>query len=165
MSNLSSTAGTVAIVAAVLGLAALITALVLALSVRRLRAAQRTVLGEGERDLIDHAVALEEAFRKLADYVERTAERIDGRLATAEGRLDGAITHRALLRYDAYDEMSGRQSLSIALLDARRSGVVLSSIHHRESARVYAKQIREGVGELELSPEEADAVRLALSGD
>jgi hypothetical protein len=162
---LSSTAGTVAIVAAVLGLAALITALVLALSVRRLRAAQRTVLGEGERDLIDHAVALEEAFRKLADYVERTAERIDGRLATAEGRLDGAITHRALLRYDAYDEMSGRQSLSIALLDARRSGVVLSSIHHRESARVYAKQIREGVGELELSPEEADAVRLALSGD
>ena len=61
--------------------------------------------------------------------------------------------------------MSGRQSLSIALLDARRSGVVLSSIHHRESARVYAKQIREGVGELELSPEEADAVRLALSGD
>jgi hypothetical protein len=165
VSNLSSTAGTVAIVAAVLGLAALITALVLALSVRRLRAAQRTVLGEGERDLIDHAVALEEAFRKLADYVERTAERIDGRLATAEGRLDGAITHRALLRYDAYDEMSGRQSLSIALLDARRSGVVLSSIHHRESARVYAKQIREGVGELELSPEEADAVRLALSGD
>jgi hypothetical protein len=165
VSNLSSTAGTVAIVGAVLGLAALVTALVLAVSVRRLRAAQRTVLGDRERDLVEHAVALEEGFKNLADYVERTAKRVDGRIATAEGRLDGAIAHRALIRYDAYDEMSGRQSLSIALLDSRRSGVVLSSIHHRESARVYAKQIREGVGELELSPEEADAVRLALSGD
>jgi hypothetical protein len=61
--------------------------------------------------------------------------------------------------------MSGRQSTSIALLDANRSGVVLSSIHHRETARLYAKQIRNGESELELSPEENEAVRLALQDD
>jgi hypothetical protein len=61
--------------------------------------------------------------------------------------------------------MSGHQSTSIALLDASRSGVVLSSIHHREQARLYAKQIRDGQGELELSPEEAEAVRRALDGE
>jgi len=39
---------------------------------------------------------------------------------------------------------------------------VLSSIHHRDQARLYAKQVREGQGELELSPEEDEAIRLAL---
>ena len=58
----------------------------------------------------------------------------------------------------------GSQSMSIALLDDERSGIVLSCIHHRDQARVYGKQVREGRGELELSPEEAEAVRLALAG-
>ena len=61
--------------------------------------------------------------------------------------------------------MSGRQSATIALLDAARSGVVLTSIHHRDQARLYVKQVREGAGEIELSPEEEDAVRLAAAGD
>ncbi len=54
--------------------------------------------------------------------------------------------------------------MSIALLDDERSGIVLSCIHHRDQARVYGKQVRDGQGELELSPEEAEAVRLALGG-
>ena len=68
------------------------------------------------------------------------------------------------MRYDAYNELSGRQSMSIALLDEDRSGIVLSCIHHRDQARVYGKQVRAGRGELELSPEEAEAVRLAAEG-
>ena len=75
------------------------------------------------------------------------------------------MAYRALVRYDAYGEMSGRQSTSIALLDANRSGVVLSSIHHRDQARLYAKQVLNGQPELELSPEEDEAIRLALAGD
>jgi hypothetical protein len=85
-------------------------------------------------------------------------------METNERRLDGAMAYRALIRYDAYGEMSGRQSTSIALLDAQRSGIVLSSIHHRDQARLYAKQVHEGRGELELSPEESEAIRLALEG-
>jgi hypothetical protein len=54
--------------------------------------------------------------------------------------------------------------IALALLDARRHGVVLSSIHHREQARLYAKHIRDGEGELQLSPEEAEAVTQALAG-
>jgi hypothetical protein len=60
--------------------------------------------------------------------------------------------------------MSGQQSTSIALLDARRTGIVVSSIHHRDQARVYAKQVIDGKGELQLSPEEEEAVRIALGG-
>jgi hypothetical protein len=83
-------------------------------------------------------------------------------MRAAEARLDGAVAYRALVRYDAYGEMSGRQSTSIALLDESRSGLVLSSIHHRDQARLYAKQIREGSSEHELSPEENEAIKLAL---
>jgi hypothetical protein len=82
----------------------------------------------------------------------------------AEKRIDGTISYRSLVRYDAYGEMSGRQSTSIALLDATRSGVVLSSINHRDQARLYAKQLRDGTPELELSPEENEAIRIALEG-
>jgi hypothetical protein len=77
----------------------------------------------------------------------------------------GTIAHRALVRYDAYNELSGQQSMSIALLDDTRSGIVLSCIHHRDQARVYAKQVIDGRGELELSPEEAEAVRVALTAE
>jgi hypothetical protein len=89
---------------------------------------------------------------------------IDERLGEAEVRLDHAIAFSSLVRFDAYNEMSGRQSTSIALLDSTGTGIVISSIHHRDQARVYAKQVREGRGELELAPEEEEAVRAALAG-
>jgi hypothetical protein len=130
----------------------------------RLRRAQRLVLGEhGERDVVAHAASLEEAFEALRAYVQEVAVRLDGRLAGAETALQGAIANRSLVRYDAYNEFSGRQSMSIALLDEERSGIVLSCIHHRDQMRVYAKQVFAGRGELELSPEEAEAVRVAVS--
>src|SRR5438309_8266166 len=83
-------------------------------------------------------------------------------MSAAVQRLDGAFAYRALVRYDAYGEMSGRQSTSIALLDATGSGLVLSSIHHRDQARLYARQIQQGQPEHELSPEENEAIDLAL---
>ena len=120
------------------------------------------ILGGQERDLVGHAASLQEQFEALYEYVQDAAERLDRRMETAERRIDRSMAYRALIRYDAYGEMSGRQSTSIALLDATRSGVVLSSIHHRDQARMYAKEVREGKPELELSPEEDEAIRLAL---
>jgi hypothetical protein len=164
--DLTTTQGIVALAAAGAALIALVLALVVALRLRRLRRAQAAVMGEGgAQDLVAHAASLQDDFRALRDWMEDIAAALDRRMVTAEERLDGAIAYRALVRYDAYNEMSGHQSTSIALLDARRDGVVLSSIHHREQARLYAKQVRDGRAEIELSPEEAEAVRLALEGD
>jgi hypothetical protein len=162
--ELSSTVGIVALAAAAVAVVALVLAAVLFGQLRRLRVDQRVVLGErGAEDLVGHAASLEAAFRTLRDYVTDVAERLDARVDVAEQRLDGAISHWGLIRYDAYNEMSGRQSTSIALLDSSRSGVVLSSIHHRDQARLYAKQVSEGRGELKLSPEEEEALRIALA--
>jgi hypothetical protein len=163
IASITDTQGIIAIAAAAVAVLALLACAALATSMRRLRRDQRLLLGDrGEVDVVAHAAALQEAFEALREYVDETAMRLDDRLAGAESGLRGTIAHRALVRYDAYNELSGQQSMSIALLDDERSGIVLSCIHHRDQARVYGKQVRDGRGELELSPEEAEAVRLAL---
>jgi hypothetical protein len=164
--ELSSTTGIVALAAGGVALIALLTALLLARALRRLRADQRIVLGgSAAQDLVTHAAELDRGFGSLNDYVADVSSRLDARLTAAEERLEGAVAFHGLVRYDAYNEMSGRQSTSIALLDSRGSGIVLSSIHHRDQARLYAKQIVNGRGQLELSPEEEEAVRVALAGE
>jgi Protein of unknown function (DUF4446) len=162
--KLTSTAGVVALAAGAVAVLALLCCLVLALRLRRIRADQRVVLGDGRQDLVSHVTALQQQFEALYAYVQDAAEQLNGRMHGVEQRLQHAVSYSALVRYDAYGEMSGRQSTSIALLDERRSGLVLSSIHHRDQARLYAKQVREGEPELELSPEENEAIRLALEG-
>jgi len=162
--SITDTQGIVAIAAAAVAALAVAGCLALSVSLRRLRRAQRVVLGElGQQDVVVHAAALQEAFDALGAYVEETATRLDARLGGVEAALRLRIAHRALVRYDAYNELSGQQSMSIALLDDESSGIVLSCIHHRDQARVYGKQVRGGQGELELSPEEAEAVRLAMA--
>jgi len=163
--DLTTSAGIVAMVAAALALAALAAVAVLLRQLRRLRADQRVVLGDGTRDLAAHGAELDRGFAALTAYVEDVARLQDGRLAAVEERLEGAVTYRGIVRYDAYNEMSGRQSTSLALLDASGSGIVLTSIHHRDQARLYAKQVVGGRGQLQLSPEEEEAVRVALAGE
>jgi hypothetical protein len=162
--ELSSTEGIVALAAAGAALLALLWLIVLSVKLRRLRAAQRTVLGAGDTDLVGHAATLQEAFVQLRDWVEETATRLDERMLTAERRIDGCVAYTSLVRYDAYDEMSGRQSSSLALLDAHRTGVVMSSIMHRDQARVYVKPVRDGASEHGLSPEEQEAIDAAMAG-
>ena len=163
--SLTDTHGIIAIAAGVAAVVALIGCVILAISVRRLRRAQTLVLGtSGEQDLVSHAAAVQAALHQVQQEVRSSGARLDARLGEIERELRGVISHRALVRYDAYNELSGRQSMSIALLDDERSGIVLSCIHHRDQARLYGKQVREGRSELELSPEEAEAVRLAITG-
>jgi hypothetical protein len=164
LAAVTDTQGIIAIAAAAVATLALLGCVALGVSLRRLRRSQRVVLGDlGARDVVAHAAGMQEAFVALQAYVEDTATRLDGRLAGVESALRGRLAHRALVRYDAYNELSGQQSMSIALLDDEHSGIVLSCIHHRDQARVYGKQVRAGEGELELSPEEAEAVRIALA--
>jgi hypothetical protein len=166
VNDLTDPAGIAALSAGAVALIALVFSCVLAVRMRRLRAAQQVVLGgSGREDLVSHAAGLQEAFMQLNDRVEDMAAQLDERMARAEDRLDGAIAYRALVRYDAYGELSGHQSASLALLDAERNGVVLSSIAHRDTARLYCKQVVDGRGEHLLSPEEDEAIRRALAGE
>ena len=77
----------------------------------------------------------------------------------AEGR--DALRHLAAVRYDAFGDMGGHLSWSVALLDDGGNGVVLTSIHGRSEARTYAKSIAGWRCDQQLSPEETEAVEAA----
>ena len=164
MDDLNTTQGIVALAAAGVAVVAVLWLAVLSVKLRRVRSAQRTILGGEETDLATHAASLQEAFVQLRDWVEEVASGLEGRVAGAERRMDGSIAHTSVVRYDAMNELSGQQSSTVALLDARRTGVVISSILHRDQARLYVKQVREGNPEYELSPEEQQAVDEAIAG-
>lgn len=165
MHSLDSSAGLIAVVAAVIAVVALIAVLVALGRLRSLRSDQQLIIGDSERDITAHAADLERQFVILHDHLLEIATRLDRRVSDAETRLDGAISHRAVVRYDAYNELSGHQSVSIALLDAHRSGVVISSIQHRDQTRFYVRQVEHGKGTVELSPEEQQAVDGAIAGE
>lgn len=165
MEELTSTPGLVALGAAAGALLAIVCVLVLFARTRSLRRAQSAVLGDGNRDLVAHAERLQVAFTELRDWVEEAMASIDDRTGDIETKLDGCLAYHSVIRYDAYGEMSGRQSSSVALLDRNRSGVVVSSILHRDQARIYVKPVNGGESQLELSPEEAEAVETALAGE
>jgi hypothetical protein len=78
-------------------------------------------------------------------------------------RVDRCLERRSMLRYDAIEGAGGRQSVTIALMDASRSGLILSAIQGRDYARIYVKEIRDGLSDVELSPEEMRALEQATT--
>ncbi len=151
--------------AVALGLVAVAAILALALAaylyrqLRRYRHDQRVVMGKGgERDLVAQARALQQRMDGLTFDLGRLQEE----LAHAGRRIDDCITFRSVIRYDAYRDLSGMQSTSMALLDSRFSGVIVSAIQSREDARIYVKEIRHGESREKLSPEEVQVLKEAM---
>ena len=151
-------AGWIAIAAAAAAFFALVLALILHMRLRRVRAAQVTLLGSGSGDLVDFAVSLQGRI----DELHRTVDGFTAALGWLERRVDSTVSHVAVVRYDAYENTGGHQSASVALLDESRSGVVLSAIQGRDYARIYVKELDEGRAAVSLSPEEQQAVDRAM---
>ncbi|MBI5311305.1 MAG: DUF4446 family protein [Actinobacteria bacterium] len=152
-----------ALAAAATALLALLLLVVNAVTLRRLRRAQKLVLAGSERDIVTHAADLQREFVTLRDWLDETAGAIDERMSAAERRLDGSIAHTAMIRYDAYGELTGRQSSSVALVDDTRTGVIVTAIRHRSHSHLYVKQLRNGESDIELSPEERQVLEQAFS--
>jgi hypothetical protein len=126
--------------------------------VRRVRDAQRQLLGGGRRDLVDFAVSLQGRI----DDLHRAVDEVAAGLARVDRRVDGTVTNTSIVRYDAYEDTGGHQSASLALLDSARSGVVVTAIQGRDYARIYMKELERGRASVALSPEEQEAVERAM---
>jgi hypothetical protein len=129
-----------------------------AVRVRRVRDAQRALIGGGRRDLVDFAVSLQGRI----DDLHRAVDEVAAGLARVDRRVDGTVTNTSIVRYDAYEDTGGHQSASLALLDAARSGVVVTAIQGRDYARIYMKELERGRASVALSPEEQEAVERAM---
>ena len=115
---------------------------------------------EGRQSVLDVVGRGVEETRQLRAELERA----QGELASARAALADALRHVAVVRYDAFGDMGGRLSFTAALLDDAGDGLLLTSIHGRNEARTYAKGVTAGRSELSLSPEEQQAIDLALRG-
>jgi hypothetical protein len=126
--------------------------------VKRVRDAQRSLLGTGRRDLVDFAVSLQ----ARVDDLHRAVDEVAAGLARVDRRVDGTVTNTSIVRYDAYDDTGGHQSASVALLDSARTGVIVTAIQGRDYARIYMKELEGGRASVALSPEEQEAVERAM---
>jgi hypothetical protein len=152
-------AGWIAIGAVIVAVVALVLAVVAWRALGRVRRAQSVVIGSGRDDLVDFAVTLQTRI----DDLHRAVDEVAAGIARVDRRMDGALSRTALVRFDAFEDLGGQQSASVALLDASRTGVVVTAIQGRDHARIYVKELERGRAPVALSPEEQQAVERAMS--
>lgn len=128
---------------------------------RRLEKRYRALLGSAEgRD----------AEVLLLDYIARTnslsaqLEQTQSELTDLRNVCQQHVQKVGILRYNAFDDVGGEQSFSLALLDANATGVVISGLCGREETRVYAKPVKAGRSTHNLSDEEITAIARAIEG-
>ena len=162
----------VAVFALVLAYVALVAAYVGLRTLAKLRRATSIIARgsrgpKGQLSLVElterNSQRTEVIAEEIADLRALVADGLHaGRANPAEAK-QGALENLALVRYDAFGEMSGRLSFSLALLDGKGDGVTISAIASSSDTRVYAKGVTSGKGEHELTPEEQQAVSAALA--
>ena len=121
----------------------------------------RELVRDGEAgSLHDRLVGSAEQAVKASERM-RQLEGTHGELVERSQR---SLQHIGLVRFNPFEDTGSDQSFAIALLDDRRDGVVLSSLHGRAYTRVFAKPVSDGTSPHNLSDEETEAIRIALSG-
>ena len=148
-----------ALAGAVAGGLALILALALGVRLRRMRRAYTVLQGEDGKTSFVDAVARK---TQEVDALRADVASVQARLDQVDAGLADAISHIAVVRYDAFSDMGGRLSFSVALLDDQGDGLVLTSINGRSETRTYAKGVKAGTSEASLSPEEEQVVGWAM---
>ena len=147
--TLSQLTPVVAILAAVLAVAALALLYVVIRRLRRLQKDQRVVLGSrGDVDVVAYVAALEEKVSNLRLAVEDLS--VESR--DHEVRIDGCLSRVGTVRFDAYHDLGGRQSTSVAFMDAADNGIVITTVVSRDFARIYVKTIKDGQSDIPLAP-------------
>ena len=95
-------------------------------------------------------------------FASETARTTQAQIAELSARFEGSVQHFALVRYDAFEDVTGGLSFSLAMLDGRSNGAIISTIFGRTNSRCFGKMIVDGRPEQPLTNEEQDALLKAL---
>lgn len=137
-----------------------VTGIVANLRLRRLRRGFSSLEGSGKDTVLDAVRRSSSDATSLRGEMAALRSDID----SARRDLSDALRHVSVVRYDAFGDMGGRLSFTVALLDDASDGLVITSIHGRSESRAYAKGVKSGASEQTLSPEEQQAIDLAMRG-
>jgi hypothetical protein len=142
--------------ALVIAVIAIIAALVAVVQVQGVRRKVDAVPADGD------VYGLLQELSVTSRETTATIQQMESRLQELEGRLPYAISYVGVVAYNAFGNIAGQQSRSVALLNQRGDGVVITLLASREETLFFTKQVAEGAGVEALSPEEATAVDRAL---
>ncbi len=127
--------------------------------IKRLRRRYDHLLrGRGEQNMEELVLS----FGEDVDASKQAIRELQNKVSSVDARLVSAVQKVGLVRYDAFDDLTGELSFSFVLLDSADNGVVLTSIFGRENSQAYAKEIRGGKASQELSREEMRALDRAV---
>ena len=143
-------------VALVIAVLAIIGALVAIVQVQGVRRKLDAVPADGD------VYGLLQTLTATSDQHSMSIAQMESRLLELEGRLPYAISYVGVVAYNAFGNIAGQQSRSIALLNQRGDGIVITLLASREETLFFTKQVAEGAGVEKLSPEELAAVDRAL---
>jgi hypothetical protein len=158
MSGISAAAW-IAIGAAALSVVTLALALAFFVQLRRVRRAQKVMIGKGTDDLVDFAVSLQARI----DDLHRAVDEVAAGLSRIDKRVDGCLSHTSIVRYDAYEDAGGHQSGARAIQDAARAGVVGRALQGPDNARLEGNVLDRGRATVAHAPEEQQAVDRAMT--
>ena len=112
-----------------------------------------------------NAKSLEEVLMKRMNQIDGLAELSSQNEKNIEKifeTLKFTYQKMGLIKYDAFQQMGGQLSFSLALLDENNTGFIINSVHSTEGCYSYTKEIRNGTSAIDLSAEEAEALAMAM---
>jgi hypothetical protein len=115
------------------------------------------------KDILELQRDLAQSQKDADARIQQERAEIAKAVAEIQESVKTVLRRVALVRYDAFDDLSGRLSFSLALMDEHGDGFTLTAIAGAAETRLYAKSLTHGVGEHPLSPEESSAVKAAQS--
>jgi hypothetical protein len=116
------------------------------------------LLGKDGASLEQDITSLFEDNKILKDSAESNKKDI----RTIYKRLESAYQKMGLVKYDAFSQMGGQLSFSLALLDENNNGFIINSVHSTEGCYSYTKEIKNGECKISLGKEEAEALAIAM---
>jgi hypothetical protein len=155
--NLALVVGVMGLV--IIGLA--VTVLVMWRRMRLAAASYRSLVSDSQGGSLQQL--LDSHLGKVIEVGTRMEE-LGAMYEALETRSRASLQHVGLVRFNPFEDTGSDQSFAIALLDDRRDGIVLSSLHGRGQTRVFAKPVEGGTSSHQLSDEEAQAIRVAIEG-
>ena len=140
----------------------ILTLITISMSMRLSRLANKYKLFMRGRDAQTMEHAIIGKFDELDALTDQGAQNTE-ELKALRTHLDKSLTHYGIVKYDAFDDVGGKMSFALAMLDNDNSGFILDTIHSKDNCFVYLKEIVKGESYIMLSKEEIAALKIAAS--
>lgn len=118
------------------------------------------IKGLGGKNVEDLMISYSDEIYKVKNDIE---DNLKNRISDLEKQMPTCLRHFGLVSYNAFENVSNNMSFSIAALNDKNDGIVLTGIYTRENSYVYTKKIESGKPDKEISKEEQSALEKALS--